>query len=409
MRYTLDLTWVRSKSYTGFKKMIGGRVHYLGADEPLAIGQACLLVMAEVCPALACRLNPTPAPKAELMGMDITTLSEVERTTLAKVLRAQLAELEGKGEAAGSAGTLYALFDDYLDHERGGKLSPPWLATIIHRTGAVKKLIIDRPVEKLDYASLDAWVQAVGARWPNHNSGKHHRQAITMFLTWAENAGRWHCERWRSALKIRRTVRPTKRIQQMSLDQFSTLFKAASPRMQCFMLLAVNCGHTQMELATLQRESILDGRIDRARNKTGVWGSWQLWSKTAELLAQQLNGKDGLAFQTEDGRPLVHYSPARTDSVAQMWSRLLRKAKTGAGFGFKSLRKLGAQLVKDATHNLETAKLFLSHKGLSVAEMHYVNADNTLLDSALKTVEAQVMAAIGMPVEANSSNVALAA
>lgn len=397
-QYTLDLTWIESPSYRGFRKIIGGKAHYLGADQPSALAQACLLIAAEVSP-FSCQAQGLPSPKADSMRMDISKLSEAERATWAKVLRQQLAELEGKAEPKGAGQTLYAMMEAYLDHVKAQNLAPAWQNTICQRMEAVKSLITDRDMEKLDYVSVDVWTKAVVAKYPNQYSSKNLRQAVKMFLSWAEDAGKWSCQRWQSATKVRRVVRPTKRIQQMSLEQFGKLYSAASDRMKCFMLLALNTGATQMELATLEKDHIGGGRIERARHKTGVLASWPLWTETASLLPKQLNGKAGLAFATLGGKPLVyHTSKGKADSITHAWRTVCRDSKV-EGFGFKSLRKLGAQLVRDKA-GLEVAQSYLSHKGLSVAEIHYTNADTSKLDAAMSAVEVLVMEAIGKPVEA---------
>jgi hypothetical protein len=238
-----------------------------------------------------------------------------------------------------------------------------------------------------------------------------------------------------------------KGIPTFTIPELCTLYANATTRTRAYILLALNTGATQKELATMRASVVhLDAspaHIARNRNKTGVYARWELWAETVKAYrpyfiaatdtegwkAQEGGGNisglpegwsfpaesEGLALLTDEGYPLVHHNGStsatgrktKTDSVRLGWDRLYvklrnaekRAAKNGETvtairkLGFKYLRKTGSQLVRNVA-GLEVAVAFLSQgtpdKKHIVAEKHYNNRDFDTLAEALRTVREQL-------------------
>jgi integrase len=124
--------------------------------------------------------------------------------------------------------------------------------------------------------------------------------------------------------------------------------------------------------------------VDHIRGKTGIRGRYVIPEPVGHLLLHGMEKNGELAFLTADGKPLVWYGQEgkrhKTDSVAQMWRRLLRKCPQVRRLGFKYLRKTGATLIGDLTGSDRLAELYLSHSGQSVARKHYLGRTEEAFD-----------------------------
>ena len=67
-----------------------------------------------------------------------------------------------------------------------------------------------------------------------------------------------------------------------TVDEVKTMYAKATPRMRLYLLLALNGGFTQIDIATLTHNMVdLDkGVISRDRNKTSVPQGCKLWPLT---------------------------------------------------------------------------------------------------------------------------------
>lgn len=104
------------------------------------------------------------------------------------------------------------------------------------------------------------------------------------------------------------------------------LFNAADEIEKAYILLSLNCGFRNAELAIFDRSQIktIAGRVcvEKRRGKTGVPLAIPLWKSTQDAIAKVGNAK-GLVFTTSKGFPLVH---GKTDSVATRYNRLRKEA-----------------------------------------------------------------------------------
>jgi hypothetical protein len=165
-----------------------------------------------------------------------------------------------------------------------------------------------------------------------------------------------------NARKIR-----TLQVDTYNLDELVTLYQCATGLERLLLLLALNCGFGQAEIASLQLEEIaLDQRhpyyeltgswVRRIRFKTGVFGEWKLWDETAQgirwMMERRGTQKDGALILTREGRPLTQPTENnnRNNKIANCWGRLYQRIlKDKPDFrrlSFNKLRKTAGDLIK---------------------------------------------------------------
>lgn len=198
-----------------------------------------------------------------------------------------------------------------------------------------------------------------------------------------------------------------------SVDEVKQLLKLATDRTRLYLLLGLNCGYTQKDIATLEA-SMIDwdaGIITRDRHKTGVPGKAKLWDTTLSLLREHRNvDKSGPLLADRNGRPLylerVNDNRATVcndsirlsfDRLKKQWiksalqenpahahlftnlkehvadrNELIRDAVRKEKRGFKHLRKSAANEIEKSAPHLTS--LFLAHRDHRTAK-YYVQRD----------------------------------
>lgn len=286
--------------------------------------------------------------------------------------------------------------------------------------------------------------------------------ALGQFFRWCYNAEKWDGFRaWETLFAVDGDALMSPAEKQaakqgkpkFTIAELATLYANATLRQRLYILLALNCGFGQTEIATLrhwdlhldppadasrEQKASFVAYIERRRNKTNVEGKWELWKETADLLrvycgafggyvhlapetaegiryerpnlhgAQYVVNKptfegidepETLALRSEDGYPLVH---GKTDSIDLSWRRLYAKkavkAKKVRRLGFYSLRHTAAQRVRDLA-GYETHKIFMAHATLEasgrkgVSERYYTQrseVDFGKVAFALRTFRTQL-------------------
>jgi len=244
-----------------------------------------------------------------------------------------------------------------------------------------------------------------------------------LMFDWLDGKFGWEApRRMDKVFRVSRTKLMTHAEQRASADGQATFTlpelkahysQCTNDRQRLYVLLGLNCGFTQKDIATLLLDDVVaDGVmtvIDRYRSKTrgaGVKGRWVLWPETGQLLASEMaktptNTKDNpqrLALLSEDRRMLVDDS-TDTDSIAQSWVRLGRRVratevnKDVRALPFKVLRKTGSDVVLRLSSEAVQQR-YLAHKSRSVAARHYTGAaDFAPLTRPLAKMRAQLKSA----------------
>lgn len=152
--------------------------------------------------------------------------------------------------------------------------------------------------------------------------------------------------------KVKREQRQKRPMRFLSAERMRLLMLNAPLQLRCLILLAMNCGFGQSDLARLTRSAIdlKTGWIKFPRPKTSVDRRIPLWPETIRLLEVVLPKRpetddpnlEPLAFLTKKKRPLVHFvtkTGSPVDSVGQAFGKLLRKLEIkDEGVNFYAIR-----------------------------------------------------------------------
>jgi integrase len=150
------------------------------------------------------------------------------------------------------------------------------------------------------------------------------------------------------------------KIETFTVEEVRTLLHGCegfSERTKLYLLLMLNCGMYQNDIAELHRDevSIAAGTLTRARSKTrernGPIVTYKLWPETLALLKKHRNKDGELVLTTDEGKPLVRHwlengKARRYDVIQSAWHRLAGKLKVKKiRLGMKHLRKTAATIL----------------------------------------------------------------
>lgn len=192
-------------------------------------------------------------------------------------------------------------------------------------------------------------------------------------------------------------LRITKRLTNpvvFTIPEVKKLLKTATPRSKLYLLLMLNTGMQQKDLSDL-RPSDVDwkaGTITRKRSKTAKHDGvptvkYVLWKETLRLLRKERADSASRVLVNDEGGPLKVETLdstgklQKTDNIASAFARLRRKV--GIPKPLKVFRKTSATLLQSSKQFSGIVSLFLGHSPRSIADRHYAQAPQALLDEAL--------------------------
>jgi len=139
-----------------------------------------------------------------------------------------------------------------------------------------------------------------------------------------------------------------------TIDEVKMLYNAAPGKSRLYMLLALNCGYTQMDISSLSHHMIDwdAGIIRRSRHKTDQPQEHKLWPDTRKFLQQYMTNPNehDLCLLGERGNPLLYEcirkngKPYRVDTIRLAFNRI-RKECDIAERTFTTLRNTGANAI----------------------------------------------------------------
>jgi integrase len=206
----------------------------------------------------------------------------------------------------------------------------------------------------------------------------HSVKAVKRLLTWG-----WKHEKIdslpRSLDDYATVARPKPTPTFFTVEEVKAMYEKATPRMRLYMLLALNGGFTQVDIATLTHSMIDWGTavISRDRNKTQISQSCKLWPATLALLRQEatkrnVNG-DNLVLLTERNNPLVAVGEkTKNDAVKCAFNRIKKKCKLERNRSFKTFRKTGANMIDKQFQSMPQIRKQYLAQSLDAIGKHYV-------------------------------------
>ncbi|QDV87173.1 hypothetical protein [Planctomycetes bacterium TBK1r] len=254
----------------------------------------------------------------------------------------------------------------------------------------------------------DELEQSILAKDLAPSSGRDRLQALKQFVRWAYERGT--IERPRNLDSKDMNIRASTPNPKVFNDtELTTLFAGEpSERLRLYLLLMLNIGATQKDLADLRKDQFdaRAGTITRQRSKTSANHSdsvptvtWTLWPETLTLLKKHRNKdkSEDLLLTNENGRPLktveiVDGNERVIDNVKSAYRRLREKMKrrgTDVGKPMKLLRATGATKLGSHPDYARYAQYFLAQSGRTVADRHYVVPSQDQFDKAVLWLGAQ--------------------
>ena len=176
-------------------------------------------------------------------------------------------------------------------------------------------------------------------------------------------------------------------------EELKAIIDAANPTLKAAVLLGINGGYTQKEVAEL-RSVWLDadaGVLDHLRGKTKATRRVPLWPETLAALEAVPKHKPkasarGLVFVTREGKPYHQDHPVRIDGIGQMFDRLTKKLKINldqAGFGkLRATHRTASNRVMDDN----ACKIVMGHKLKGVDPNYIRNIDDDRLRAVVGAV-----------------------
>jgi len=150
----------------------------------------------------------------------------------------------------------------------------------------------------------------------------------------------------RPSKKTLRLARNAKGPRMFEAKAIRTIMAAAGPQLHAMVLLGINCGLGNQDVATLPKQALDLGRgwLDYPRPKTGIPRRCPLWPETVAALRRAANrpepkeaGHSGLVFVTKYGKP---WSKETSDNpISNEMAKLLKSLKLHRpGLNFYALR-----------------------------------------------------------------------
>lgn len=262
--------------------------------------------------------------------------------------------------------------------------------------------------------------KAAAKEWTKTTAG-HYMTTVKSFVRWL-----WHnntiptlpriLDGRSKALEI---TRSSVGIVTFTTEEINILLADASDRTKLYILLMLNCGMTQKDIADLLVSEVdwKEGRIIRKRSKTSEEENvpvvnYKLWAETFRLLQQERNPKSpDRVLTNSNGSPLWVEEMTKDgkyrkmDNVKNAFDRLRKVEKTEKpskarkkksvktkekalkatiAKPLKSLKKTSASLLRDNAKFASLEDLFLGHAPQKMSDKHYAQVPHKLLDQAIQ-------------------------
>lgn len=298
-------------------------------------------------------------------------------------VQAFVQEREGQGSAGEvSLGRLYSL-QLHLTHFQD------WLGKNTAVTDIDGKLLLAYRAELLSKVARKKWTRT---------TAKHYLGTVKSFVRWL-----WQIEAIPSLPRVMDSKaksltigRSLGKIIVFTKEEIKSLLDGAPDRTRLFILLMLNCGMTQKDISDLQVTEVdwEKGRIIRKRSKTADEENvpvvnYLLWLETFRLLKQlRAKGSKNRVLLNSNGAPLWlekfdgEGKYQKTDNVKNAFDRRRKPLKIDKPL--KSLKKTSATLLRNNPQFATLENLFLGHAPMSMADKHYTQAPQGLLDQAIK-------------------------
>ena len=179
-------------------------------------------------------------------------------------------------------------------------------------------------------------------------------------------------------------------------NEMVDLLAAASGRSRLYLLLMLNCGFYQQDIADLKHTEVdwHHGRILRKRSKTAKKASvpkvnYKLWGETFALLKSFRSDHPTLVLVNRNGSPLrqrgfrADGKTQNLDNIKKAYERLCTRSHIPCR-PLKTIRKTGSSKLEEHDTFGRFAQYYLGQSPQTVAESRYAKPSEEQFDRALK-------------------------
>lgn len=287
---------------------------------------------------------------------------------------------------------------DFLAFKRGSECSIDRVDCLRIHLAHFMAWFSDQPVTNVNEDTLDGYYQHVlGEARKGTYSRTYARDLFASFKQFA----RWLASRRRIAMPYNLSSREfgfklRSKIKTFSDEEIELLLGTATEKTKLYILLMLNTGATQIDIAELSKSNIdFDrGELTRKRYKTEDHDHvpvvlFPLWPETLRLLKIHLNTdetvvnrhNEPLALIGESGKPLLvknHNAKGqltKKDAIRSAFNRVIRKLRdngTPVDGSLKHLRKTAATKLESHPSYGRYVVHFLGQSAKTIAGKHYV-------------------------------------
>jgi integrase len=189
------------------------------------------------------------------------------------------------------------------------------------------------------------------------------------------------------------------KVSTFTVDEVKALIDASTGQLTLHLLLMVNCGFTQQDVADLVDDEVnwKAGTITRKRSKTRNHDdvptvTYLLWKRTFELLKKYRQQEGGLVLRTKSGQPWITKRQTngvfnRSDNTKSVYRHLQEFTSTDKPI--KLLRKTSSSLLDTHKDYGRYAGYFLAHSPTTVRDKSYVKPSQDQFDLAVAWLGSQ--------------------
>jgi integrase len=185
---------------------------------------------------------------------------------------------------------------------------------------------------------------------------------------------------------------PKRAIEVFEDQEITRLLSESRDTIRVMVLLALNCGMTQIDVSDLCHDEVdwEHGRLTRKRSKTAHHArtpvvEYPLWPETFELLKLLRSSDPVRVLVSKSGRPWVNRRETNVDSIRIEFEKL------NPALSFKYLRKSAATMLARHSEYASFAQFFLWHAPTSITDLHYVKPSQERFDSAVDWLRDQFL------------------
>ena len=299
--------------------------------------------------------------------------------------------------------TIAGNLDTYLASRKkeatAGVIKPAYYALMELRLAHFRSFTGGLAVEMLNAHTLTSFVNELDKKDISPSYAHGILTSVKGFVRWlATNEVIEHLPRNIDALQIAVQLAE---IVPLTKDEITALTTASNDRTRLYLLLMLNCGFGQQDIADLKHNEVdwVKGRIIRQRSKTRSKKNrpnvkvpkvnYLLWRETFALLKQFKSEHPDLVLINENGSPLrqrgfrADGTTHNLDNVKKAYQRVCDKLGVPCK-PLKLLRKTGASKLDEHKDYGRYAQYYLGHAPMSVADSRYVAPSVKQFDNALR-------------------------